>query len=119
MVQRGWISGSFQPDQELAIVRKDGGLFTPDVDRARLTNLISRDDATAAQRELSRVEDDVQTLGRARLAFRTSRAAGERLAARLPAGRGQRSRTSVRPRPAARRANDNRGGGAPPRAQRR
>ncbi|MEI9994001.1 MAG: transglycosylase SLT domain-containing protein [Rhizomicrobium sp.] len=85
MVQRGWISGAFQPDQELAIVRKDGGLLTPDVDRARLANLISRDDVAGAQRELSRVEDDVQALGRARLALRTNRTIGERLAAALPA----------------------------------
>lgn len=84
-VRRGWISGSFRPDQELAIVQKDGGLLSPDVDRARLENLISRDDAVGAERELSRVEDDVQRLGRARLAFRTSRAAGERQAAALPA----------------------------------
>ncbi|MEJ0041330.1 MAG: hypothetical protein WDM81_03580 [Rhizomicrobium sp.] len=81
-MQKGWIAGDFLPDQELAIVRKDGGILTPDIDRARLSSLISRDDATAAQRELSRVEDDVQKLGRARLALRTSRAAGERLAAR-------------------------------------
>jgi soluble lytic murein transglycosylase len=85
LVQRGWIVGEFQPDQELAIVRKDGGLLTPDIDRQRLASLISRDEATAAERELSRVEDDVQALGRARLAFRSSRAAGERLAAALPA----------------------------------
>jgi soluble lytic murein transglycosylase len=86
LVQRGWISGDFQPDQELAIVQKDGGIIPPEVDRARLANLISRDDATAAERELSRVEDDVQKLGRARLALRTGRAKGEALAASLPAG---------------------------------
>ncbi|HEY0303155.1 MAG TPA: hypothetical protein VGC36_17540, partial [Rhizomicrobium sp.] len=63
LVRRGWISGSFQPDQELGIVKKDGGLFTPEVDRARLNNLISKDDTAAAQRELARVEDDVQKLG--------------------------------------------------------
>lgn len=85
LVQRGWVLGEFQPDQELAIVRKDGGILTADIDRARLASLISRDEAGAAQRELSRVEDDVQQLGRARLAFRTSRATGERLAAALPA----------------------------------
>ena len=84
LVQRGWIAGNFRPDQELAIVQKDGAFLTPDVDRARLTSLISRDDTTAAERELSRVTDDVQALGRARLALRTSRANGERLAAALP-----------------------------------
>ncbi|HEX4301601.1 MAG TPA: lytic transglycosylase domain-containing protein [Rhizomicrobium sp.] len=107
MVRRGWISGSFQPDQELAIVRKDGGLFTPDVDRARLSNLISRDDAVAAGRELSRVDDDVQKLGRARLAFRTNRAAGERLAGALPASVASDPELLFDRARAARRANDN------------
>ncbi|MEI9989441.1 MAG: lytic transglycosylase domain-containing protein [Rhizomicrobium sp.] len=86
LVQKGWIVGEFQPDQELAIVRRDGGILTPDIDRARLSSLISRDETAAAERELSRVEDDVQKLGRARLALRSSRAVGERLAAALPAG---------------------------------
>jgi soluble lytic murein transglycosylase len=85
LVQRGWIVGNFRPDQELAIVQKDGTFLTPDIDRARLASLISRDDALGAERELSRVTDDVQALGRARLALRTSRASGERLAAALPA----------------------------------
>ncbi|MBS0472555.1 MAG: lytic transglycosylase domain-containing protein [Proteobacteria bacterium] len=107
LVRRGWVSGSFQPDVELAIVQKDGGLFTPEIDRARMSNLIARDEITAAQRELSRVTDDVQILGKARIALRSNRAAGEKLAALLPA--------SLRDDPgllfdrarAARKANDN------------
>ncbi|MBV9540286.1 MAG: lytic transglycosylase domain-containing protein [Alphaproteobacteria bacterium] len=107
MVQRGWISGVFQPEQELAIVQKDGGLLTPDVDRARLANLISTDQATAAQRELSRVADDVQALGRARLAFRTSRAVGEQMANALPASVANDSDLLFDRARAARRAGDN------------
>jgi soluble lytic murein transglycosylase len=107
MVQRGWINGSFEPDQELAIVRKDGGLFTPDIDRARLNNLLSSDDAPAAQRELSRVEDDVQKLGEARLAFRSGRAAGERLVAALPANLASDPDLTFDRARAARRAGDN------------
>jgi peptidoglycan lytic transglycosylase len=83
LVQRGWIVGDFQPDQELAIVRQDGANLTADTDRARLASLISRDDVTAARRELSRVDDETQKLGEARLALRTNRDAGEKLAARL------------------------------------
>jgi soluble lytic murein transglycosylase len=107
LVRRGWISGSFRPDQELAIVQKDGGLFSPEVDRARLANLISRDDAVGAGREISRVDDDVQRLGRARLAFRTSRAAGERLADALPASLASDPELLFDRARAARRANDN------------
>ena len=112
LVQRGWIVGEFQPDQELAIVRKDGGILTPDVDRARLASLISRDEAAAAQRELSRVEDDVQRLGRARLALRSSRAAGERLAAALPASVANDPDLLFDRARAARRAGDNASAGA-------
>ncbi|MEJ0025256.1 MAG: lytic transglycosylase domain-containing protein [Rhizomicrobium sp.] len=112
LVQKGWIVGDFQPDQELAIVRKDGGILTPDIDRARLSSLISRDDAAAAQRELSRVEDDVQKLGRARLALRTSRAAGERLAAALPPSLANDPDLLFDRARAARRAGDNAAAGA-------
>ena len=84
MIQRGWIVGDFEPDQELAIVRKDGSLLTPDSDRARLSSLITREDTAAARRELSRVDDDTQKLGEARLALRSNRDAGEKLVARLP-----------------------------------
>lgn len=107
MVQRGWMTGSFEPDQELAIVRKDGGLFTPEVDKARLNNLLSNDDTPAAQRELSRVDDDTQKLGEARLAFRSGRAAGERLVAGLPASVASDPDLLFDRARAARRANDN------------
>lgn len=106
-IRKGWISGTFRPDQELAIVQKDGGLLTPDVDRARLANLISRDDATGATRELSRVTDDVQALGRARLAFRSGRAAGENAAGNLPASVANDPGLIYDRARAARRANDN------------
>ena len=107
MIQRGWISGSFQPDQELAIVRKDGGLLTPDIDRARLSNLISIDDATAARREISRVEEDVQKLGEAGWPFEPAeqRASGSSHAC-PPRSRSDPELLFDRAR-AARRANDN------------
>ena len=83
LVQRGWIVGDFQPDQELAIVRQDSTNLTPDTDRARLSSLISRDEVAAARRELSRVDDETQKLGEARLTLRANRDAGEKLVARL------------------------------------
>jgi soluble lytic murein transglycosylase len=107
LVQRGWIIGDFQPDQELAIVQHDGGLLTPDIDQARLANLISHDQTTAAQRELSRVTDTVARLGRARLALRSSRAQGETLAGALPAALASDPELLFDRSRAARRANDN------------
>lgn len=107
MVQRGWTTGDFQPDQELAIVRKDGGFFTSDVDRARLSALITLEDAAAARRELSRVDDATQQLGEARLALRVNRAAGEKLVAHLPASVASDSELLFDRARAARRAGDN------------
>jgi soluble lytic murein transglycosylase len=107
LVQRGWIVGTFQPDQELAIVQRDGGILTPEIDQARLASLISRDETTAAQRELSRVTDAVARLGRARLALRVSRTQGETLAGSLPAGLANDPDLLFDRARAARRANDN------------
>jgi len=106
-VRKGWVSGNFRPDQELAIVQKDGGLLTPDIDRARLANLISTEQVTAAQREMSRVADDVQALARARLAFRSGRGAGEKAAGNLPASVANDPGLIYDRARAARRANDN------------
>lgn len=106
-VRRGWVSGMFRPDQELAIVQKDGGLLTPDVDRARLSNLITNDEIPAAQREMSRVADDVQALARARIAFRSGRGAGETAAGNLPASVANDADLIYDRARAARKANDN------------
>ncbi|MEI9888005.1 MAG: hypothetical protein WDN08_16170 [Rhizomicrobium sp.] len=84
------------PDQELAIVQKDGGLFTPEVDRARVSNLISKDDADggAARTQPGRRRRAEAGAGAARL---PRRAGGGTAAGQRPAGeRRQRSRPDVR-----------------------
>ncbi|MGA7676711.1 MAG: lytic transglycosylase domain-containing protein [Rhizomicrobium sp.] len=85
LVREGWLDGSFEPDQELAIVQKDGAILTPDIDRRRLDNLLWRDDVAGAKRELARVDDTAQRLGAARLALRTNSAAAQRTIAELSA----------------------------------
>ena len=57
LIREGWIDGSFDPAQELAIVQKDGAVLTPDVDKRRLDSLIWREDIPSAKRELARVGD--------------------------------------------------------------
>lgn len=109
MIQRGWIVGDFEPDQELAIVRKEGVLLTPDSDRARLSNLITREEISAARRELARVDEDTQKLGEARLALRSNRDAGEKLVARLPSSVASDPELLFDRARAARRAGDTRG----------
>ena len=84
LIREGWIDGSFEPDQEFAIIQRHGELFTPDIDRARLERLLWRDDTRAARRELARVPSDVQHMAEARLMLRTSPDSGQRLIADLP-----------------------------------
>jgi soluble lytic murein transglycosylase len=88
LVRQGWMDGSFEPDQELAIVQKDGAILTPDIDKRRLDNLLWRDDIAAARRQLARVDDTAQRLGAARLALRTNPAAAQRTIAELSADLG-------------------------------
>jgi soluble lytic murein transglycosylase len=88
LVRQGWMEGSFEPDQELAIVQKDGAILTPDIDRRRLDNLLWRDDLAGARRELARVDDTAQRLGTARLALRTNPSAAQQTIAELSADLG-------------------------------
>ncbi len=104
MIRDGWTKYSFEPEQELAIVQKDGAYLTPEIDRKRLDNLLWRDDMAGARREIARVTSQAQQVGQARLLLRSSPAAGERQAQNLagddPGLLFDRAR-------AARRANDN------------
>ncbi|MDE1986349.1 MAG: lytic transglycosylase domain-containing protein [Alphaproteobacteria bacterium] len=69
LVRQGWVEGSFQRDQELAIVQKDGAYFTPEIDRDRLDSLLWRGDVDSAKRQMARVNDTTQRLARARIAL--------------------------------------------------
>ncbi|HUO92325.1 MAG TPA: transglycosylase SLT domain-containing protein [Rhizomicrobium sp.] len=84
LLRAGWIDGNFEPDQEFTIIQRDGAYLTPDADRERLSRLLARNDLTAARREMSRVPEDAQRIGEARLALRTHPASGERMLADLP-----------------------------------
>ena len=84
LIRDAWINSSFEPPQELAIVQKDGAMLSADTDRQRLSNLLWRDDTAGARRQLSRVTNDAQLIGQARLALRSSPAAGQKMAANLP-----------------------------------
>lgn len=85
LIREAWIGSSFQPDQELAIVQHDGAFLTPDIDRRRLNNLLWRDDAASARREVSRVTMPAQRVAQTRLALRSNPATGQRMASELPA----------------------------------
>jgi soluble lytic murein transglycosylase len=86
LVREGWVDGSFEPDQEFLIIQRYGTLLTPDVDRARLQRLISRNDITEARREFSRVETGDQKIAETRLTLRTSPTVGQQMLDQLSEG---------------------------------
>ena len=67
LVRQGWIEGSFDPNQELQTIQKDGSYLTPEMDSQRLNRLLWANDAASARREISRVDVDDQRVGEARL----------------------------------------------------
>ena len=84
LVRDAWIEDSFEPTEELAIIRSHGDILTPDVDRQRLDHLLWRNDLTAARREMSRVQADSQRVAQVRMALRTNPRAGEQMIDALP-----------------------------------
>src|SRR5215472_9260573 len=84
MIRQGWRQGDFDPPQELAIVQKDGVILTLDDDRARLDNLLWRDETTDAQRELARLDDVSARVGAVRIALRNDPQRAKTLIAQLP-----------------------------------
>jgi len=84
LIREGWIDGSFESDQEFAIIQRHGTILTPDVDRARLQRLISQDDIGGARREFSRVESGDQKIAETRLTLRTSPTTGQQMLEQLP-----------------------------------
>jgi soluble lytic murein transglycosylase len=85
LIRQGWVEGSFEPAQELAIVQKDGALISPDADRERLDNLLWRDDVSGARREMARVDDTAQRLAAARIDLRMNPRGAQRDMAGLSA----------------------------------
>jgi soluble lytic murein transglycosylase len=85
LVKDGWVAGVFEPEQELAIVQKNGPFLTPDVDRRRLDNLIWSDQVTAARREMSRVDDAAQRIANVRILLRGDPKRGARAVSELSA----------------------------------
>jgi soluble lytic murein transglycosylase len=84
LIREAWTDGSFEPDQEFAIIQNHGDLLTPEIDRVRLEHLLWRNDTQAVRRELARVPADAQRVAEARLMLRTNTTSGERLIADLP-----------------------------------
>jgi len=84
LIREGWIEGTFDPQQEFEIIRRDGAELTPDVDRERLTHLLLHGDVGSARQEISRLNAEDQRLAEAAIALKTSPTAGERMLDQLP-----------------------------------
>jgi len=84
LVRQAWITCSFDPTQEFMVLQRHGDILTPEVDGARLEQLLARGDLAAARREMSRVTPEMQRLAAVRLALRTNPASGEREIDTLP-----------------------------------
>lgn len=86
LIRKAWIERAFEPDEEIALIQKHGDLFTPDVDRQRLNQLLWRDDISAARREMARVTASEQQLAETRLNLIVNPPSGEKMLSSLPDG---------------------------------
>lgn len=83
LIQKGWIEGSFEQQDEFDIISRHGDILTPDVDAKRLDHLLWRNEVTAAKRELSRVSSDTQQIAQVRIQLKQDPAGGLRAAENL------------------------------------
>jgi soluble lytic murein transglycosylase len=84
LIRKGWIEGSFDPNQEYAIIQKDGSYISSDDDIQRLDSLLWHNDISSARREISRVPAAAQRVGQVRIALHVSPSSGLSQVANLP-----------------------------------
>jgi soluble lytic murein transglycosylase len=89
LVREGWRSGSFEPQQELAIVQGDGRYLTAEDERGRLDNLLWRDLIGDARRQLARVDERTARVAEVRIALRNDPEQARRLLGRLTSAEGR------------------------------
>ena len=69
MIRQAWSEGSFDEFTESSILSADAAYLTPEADRARLDNLLWRDEVAAAKRQMRRVDAKTRAVAEARLAL--------------------------------------------------
>jgi soluble lytic murein transglycosylase len=84
LIRRAWIEGSFTPTDETSVLDRHAAKFTQADHRARLQQLLARDDTAAMQRQVRRVDDDAQRITNARLRIKASPALAATVMASLP-----------------------------------
>ena len=84
MIRRSWIEGSFSVTNETEILQAHMDIFSQADQRARLQQLLARDDSAAARRQLARVDADAQRIANARLRIKASPALAKAVFTGLP-----------------------------------
>jgi soluble lytic murein transglycosylase len=69
LIRQGWSNGSFDDATEARIQERDTAYLTPESDRARLDALLWRNEISAAQRQMTRVDAQTAALAKARIAL--------------------------------------------------
>jgi soluble lytic murein transglycosylase len=69
LIRQGWSEGSFDDFTEAGILAQDAPYLTPEADRARLDALLWRNEISAAQRQMARVDSRTVAVAKARIAL--------------------------------------------------
>jgi len=83
-VRKSWVGGNFDEGQEQAFLGKFGDLLAWEDEGPRLDRLLWEHQDSAVNRQILRVDADLQLLAKARMALHSGAADAEATAARLP-----------------------------------
>jgi hypothetical protein len=85
LIRKAWTQGSFTQSDEAEILRAHSDILSQANHRARLDQLLARDDMVAAKRQIARVDNDYARIANARIRLKASPAAVKIVLDSLPA----------------------------------
>lgn len=84
LLRKSWVGGNFDEDQERVFLGKFGELLPKEDEGPRLDRLLWEHQDSAANRQIQRVDADLQLLAKARMALHSGVSDAEATAVRLP-----------------------------------
>jgi peptidoglycan lytic transglycosylase len=84
LIRKGWVEGNFSPADEAQIFQAHVDILGQADHRARLAQLLARNDTIGARRQMARVDADAQRIANARLTIKQSPALVNTVFASLP-----------------------------------
>ena len=84
LIRKAWIEGDYSATDELQILQAHGDILGEPEHRARLDQLLARDDISDARRQMSRVDADARRIADARIRIKASPALASQVLASLP-----------------------------------